>query len=296
MLVRTISGLIGIVILFIVLSQFHTWVFNAVLFALYCIAVFEIQNAFKEDNVKQTSWVLIAAGFAALILPLNYELNGNSINIMVFAAGFVAAFAAVVVFNFEKIKFTSVASEIAFGLYVLLGFYSILRFKMLLPYTPFGWDGAFLAICAAVMAWGGDVCAYFSGFLFGKHKLAPKLSPKKTVEGAIGGVIGVVALTWLVMWVYSMIKPILEHTSQTYAFDAQHMIFMGIIAAMGAVVGMIGDLFASAVKRHVGIKDYGNIMPGHGGVLDRFDSVILVAPLVSSVIDFIIASGGVFGV
>lgn len=293
---RVISGLVGIIILFLVLSQFHTWIFNAVLFALYCIAVTEIQNAFKENNVKMTSAVLISAGFVGLIVPYYFEVNGGQINFMLVAALFVAAFAFVVVFNFDKIQFTAVASEIAFGLYVLLGFYSILRFKMLLPYTPFGWDGVFLAICAAVMAWGGDVCAYFSGFLFGKHKLAPTLSPKKTVEGAIGGVIGVVALEWLVMWVYSIIKPILEHSTVVYSFDAQHMLFFGAIAAIGAAVGMIGDLFASAVKRHVGIKDYGKIMPGHGGVLDRFDSIILVAPLVSAVLGFIVENGGVFGV
>lgn len=296
MLIRTISGLVGIVILFLVLSQFHTWIFNLVLFALYCIAVSEIQNAFKENNVKQTAWVLRAAGFVALIVPYYYEINKGSFNFMLMAALFVAAFAAVVVFNFDNISFTSVASEIAFGLYVLLGFYSVLRFKMLLPYTPYGWDGAFLTICAAVMAWGGDVCAYFSGYLFGKHKLAPTLSPKKTVEGAIGGVIGVVVLTWFVMWAYSLLKTVLESSMVSYSFDISHMAFFGVISAAGAVVGMIGDLFASAVKRHVGIKDYGNIMPGHGGVLDRFDSVILVAPLISAMIDVVIANGGVFGV
>lgn len=289
---RVISGLIGVVILFMVLSQFHTWIFNAVLFALYCIAVTEIQNAFKENNVKGASYILMATGLALLVCPCFFD----KINYMFVGALFTSAFAFIVVFNFEKIKFTHVASEIAFGLYVLVGFYSVLRFKTLLPYTPFGWDGAFLLIITAVMAWGQDVCAYFSGYLFGKHKLAPKLSPKKTIEGAIGGVLGAVLLTWLVMWVYSIIKPILEHSSLTYSFDVQHMLFIGVIAAMGAFVGMIGDLFASAVKRQVGIKDYGKIMPGHGGVLDRFDSVLLVAPLISSVIGIIVENGGVFGV
>ena len=71
-----------------------------------------------------------------------------------------------------------------------------------------------------------------------------------------------------------------QHSTVVYSFDAQHMLFFGAIAAVGAAVGMIGDLFASAVKRHVGIKDYGKIMPGHGGVLDRFDSLLLAVPVV----------------
>ena len=289
---RIISGIIAIGVLFLVLSQFHTWMFNIVLFALYFIAVHEIGNAFKDGNVKSTSILLDLTGFIVLVVPNFYA----DIDYMVLSALLVAASAFIVVFNFDNIKFTSIASQIAFGLYVLVGFGSLLRFKTYLPYTPFGWDGVFLILCVAAISWGGDTFAYFSGYFFGKHKLAPTLSPKKTVEGAIGGVAGSVLLTWLFFWIYSGLKPILEHSDTVYTFDFKHLLVIGVIAAFGSMIGMIGDLMASAVKRQTGIKDYGNIMPGHGGVLDRFDSVLLVSPLVSSTLGFIVANGGIFNV
>ncbi|MEG2192051.1 MAG: phosphatidate cytidylyltransferase, partial [Oscillospiraceae bacterium] len=209
-------------------------------------------------------------------------------------AVFAFCFASIVVFNFEKIEFKTVASNVAFGIYVLVGFYSICRLQIVLPYEKFGWDGAFLFVFSAVIAWGGDISAYFSGVLFGKHKLAPVLSPKKTVEGAIGGVIGSVVFTWLFLWAYSLIKPIAEGTNIVYEMDLKIIAIVGLVAFAGSIVGMIGDLFASAIKRQTGIKDYGNIMPGHGGIIDRFDSVFLVAPLISSMAGFIAAAGGIF--
>ena len=108
-----------------------------------------------------------------------------------------------------------------------------------------------------------DTFAYFTGYLFGKHKLIPKVSPKKTVEGSIGGIIG------------STVGCIIFG----YLFNLD-MTAMVIIGSIGSIVAQFGDLFASSIKRYVGIKDYGKLIPGHGGVLDRFDSVILVAPFV----------------
>ena len=289
---RVISGLAGIGILLLALTQFHTWIANLIVYLLYSIAVFEIHNAFKEKNVTATAVLLEIIGFIMIIVPLFYSMESYMPVTAITATGF----AFIVVFNFDNIDFKTVASEIAFGLYVLIGFYSILRFKMLLPYATFGWDGAFLFIVVCAIGWGGDVFAYFAGYFFGKKKLAPTLSPKKTKEGAVGGVMGSVAITWIIMWIYSIIKPLLEASTAEYHFTAHQMLFVGLVAAAGSVVGIVGDLFASAVKRQVGIKDYGNIMPGHGGVMDRFDSVLLVAPIVSSFIGFIITAGGVFNV
>lgn len=291
---RIASGLIGIVIFFAVLSQLYTRLFNIALFVLYTIAVVEINNAFKGKNVKQIAALLEAAGIAVFIMPLAMGYIAFNIDYMVLFALFSVGFASVVVFNFDNIDFMRVAAEVAFGVYVLFGFWSVLRFKEMLPYEKYGWDGAFMLILTAVIAWGGDVFAYFSGYFFGKHKLAPSLSPKKTKEGAVGGILGSVVLAMLVFWLYSRIKPVLEGTDIIYSFDVIHILTVGVIAAFGSAVGMIGDLFASAVKRHAGIKDYGDLMPGHGGVLDRFDSVLLVAPLISSMIGMIVSVGGVF--
>ena len=109
-----------------------------------------------------------------------------------------------------------------------------------------------------------DIFAYFTGYFFGKHKLAPVLSPKKTIEGALGGVLGSV----LFSIVFALI-------AKLDIFP--HMVIMGVV---GSIFAQLGDLTASAFKRKIGIKDYGNIIPGHGGILDRVDSIIFTAPVI----------------
>ena len=114
-----------------------------------------------------------------------------------------------------------------------------------------------------IVAFFTDTFAYFAGYLFGKHKLIPKVSPKKTIEGSIGGILGSTVGCMVFAYLFNLDMPV-----------------MIIIGSVGSVIAQFGDLFASSIKRYVGIKDYGTLIPGHGGVLDRFDSVILVAPFV----------------
>ena len=113
-------------------------------------------------------------------------------------------------------------------------------------------------------AFGTDIMAYFTGVLIGKHKLCPKISPKKTIEGSIGGILGSVLLCGLF----------------GYFFFDRILIHCIIIGVLGGVISQFGDLTASIFKRKMGIKDYGNLIPGHGGILDRFDSVLFTAPMV----------------
>ena len=159
-----------------------------------------------------------------------------------------------------------------------------------MPIDAYGYDAGFLVLLCAGIAWGGDIMAYFSGYLFGKHKMAPKLSPKKTIEGAIGGVIGSVVIALGMTYLYGLTA---FSANSVVADVSEQWIILVAFAAMGSFVGIIGDLFASAVKRQQGIKDYGNIMPGHGGVLDRFDSFLFVAVIISLMADFIVLSNGV---
>ena len=121
-----------------------------------------------------------------------------------------------------------------------------------------------------VSSWICDTFAYLSGMLLGKHKLAPVLSPKKSIEGAIGGVIGAAVFGGL--FSYFAIERLYPEKNVTWIFV--------LITAVGAVIAQIGDLAASGIKRNEGIKDYGRLIPGHGGIMDRFDSVIFTAPMV----------------
>lgn len=132
--------------------------------------------------------------------------------------------------------------------------------------------GKYLVWFVFLCSWGSDTCAYCVGVLFGKHKMTPKLSPKKSIEGAVGGVIGAALL--FVLYIY-----LIENYFGVASFGISLPGAM-LLGAIGALVSMIGDLAASAIKRDHNIKDYGKLIPGHGGIMDRFDSVIVAAPLI----------------
>ena len=123
--------------------------------------------------------------------------------------------------------------------------------------------GRFIVWLIFLCSWGCDTCAYCVGMLIGKHKMAPVLSPKKSIEGAVGGVVGAALLG--AIYAAATHGPVIEYA---------------IICGCGSLISMVGDLAASAIKRNRSIKDYGTLIPGHGGILDRFDSVIFTAPVI----------------
>lgn len=156
---------------------------------------------------------------------------------------------------------------------VMPAFFSFLYAPILLSYiyqTRQLQHGAYLVWMIFISSWGSDTCAYCVGMLCGKHKMAPKLSPKKSVEGGIGGVLGATIL--------GAVYGALVVAKQTN--DERMVWVMAIIGAAGALISMVGDLAASAIKRNHEIKDYGKLIPGHGGIMDRFDSVIVTAPVI----------------
>ncbi|MBQ3133342.1 MAG: phosphatidate cytidylyltransferase [Clostridia bacterium] len=133
-------------------------------------------------------------------------------------------------------------------------------------------NGRYLLVISLFIPWLSDIGAYFVGVLFGKHKLCPNISPKKTVEGLIGGLLFSPAIITLTLYGYQMFAQV---TLTPYAY-----VIVAVTAFVGSVLSVFGDLFASVIKRQHGIKDFGNIMPGHGGVLDRFDSFLFAVPFV----------------
>lgn len=119
-----------------------------------------------------------------------------------------------------------------------------------------------------LLAWVPDTGAYFSGFFFGKHKLAPVISPKKTVEGAVGGLLVCVGISYLFAWLVGLTGAAVNYG------------IVVVYAVLGTLIAILGDLTASLIKRHFDVKDYSNLIPGHGGIMDRFDSIWFVAPFV----------------
>ena len=170
------------------------------------------------------------------------------------------------IWSHGKIKFNDSMTIFVITAYIVGGLNSILFVR------DFEDVGQYLYLLIFFGAWMTDIFAYFSGYLFGKHKLIPDVSPKKTVEGSIGGIIGCI-LTFVI---YGLIIDI--------AFDrTANLLFLAIMGFIVSVISQIGDLLMSVIKRHYGVKDYGRIFPGHGGMLDRLDSVIIVSLGMSAV-------------
>ena len=177
-----------------------------------------------------------------------------------------------------QVDFAKASGLVMFSGIVIFCFYSFIRLKELLPVETYGYDAMFFILLILCFAWGGDTCAYFAGRAFGKHKLCPVVSPKKTVEGSIGGLAGnvlgaVIFAAVMNQWFYAGIV-------NSYL----GMILLGLVCS---VVAQIGDLSFSLIKREFGIKDYGHLFLEHGGVLDRFDSVLFVTPLIEIVLQFV---------
>ena len=213
---------------------------------------------------------LYAAGFAwvwyesysdAILLPFYRRGNWVMILIYVVLVLLFGSFAIELKYH-DVMKASQVSWAFFGGLVVPYLLLSLLRiFQMNYHH------GSFIVLLPLLAAWGADTCALFSGMLFGKHKLAPVVSPKKTVEGAVGGVVGGAVLV--------LIAALIMNRTLGLEMPLWSAVVLG---AVGAVLGEIGDLSFSVIKRQTGIKDYGHIFPGHGGVLDRFDSVLFVAP------------------
>ena len=182
-----------------------------------------------------------------------------------------------------QVDFAKASGLVMFSGIVIFCFYSFIRLKELLPVETYGYDAMFFILLILCFAWGGDTCAYFAGRAFGKHKLCPVVSPKKTVEGAIGGVLGTMVFGVIAPVIYSIAANRMEAFTRTNIGVSMYVI-IALLACVAAVLGIYGDLFASVVKRQCGIKDYGTIFPGHGGILDRFDSVMFIAPFVTMVV------------
>lgn len=257
---RVISAAVGILLFFAVLyvSLYFAPILLIALAALNVIAVYELLR--NTSLCKCLPQILIALLFGA-IMPFTFCYGSELTNTAIVSLyAFAIILTSIVYHNIIDMK--SLFSTMVAPTILSFAFVSIYKL-FTIPDTKH-----LLFILIFAFSWGADSGAYFGGTFFGKHKLSPTISPKKTVEGAAFGVLGSVLVTVIVCSIYSS------------AFDVSiKWVTLNICAIIFSLVGMVGDLFASLIKRSCGIKDYGNLMPGHGGVLDRFDSVLLISPL-----------------
>ena len=274
---RIITAVVGIVVLIGVLFTFDTLIFNLVITAITLIALHEIYAAL---GFEKQGWPLLGVlvPYTFLIMLSSYELFRR----LVMPASFLVVlfYAIYLVVRNGTISYQKASGLAMFSGLVIFCFYSFIRLKELLPVEEYGYDAVFFILLILCFAWGGDTCAYFAGRAFGKHKLCPVVSPKKTVEGAIGGVLGTMVFGVAATLIYSIAADRMEAFTRSNIGVSMYVV-IALLACVAAVLGIYGDLFASVVKRQCGIKDYGTIFPGHGGILDRFDSVMFIAPFVS---------------
>ena len=277
---RVITAIVGIIVLIGVMFTFNTLIFNLVIAAITLIAVHEIYSAL---GFEKKDWLMYAVlvPYTLLVMTSNYQVMRRLVMPMSFLL--VTFYAIYLVVRNGTISYQKASGLLMFSGIVIFCFYSFIRLKELLPVEQYGYDAVFFILLILCFAWGGDTCAYFAGRAFGKHKLCPVVSPKKTVEGAVGGVLGTMVFGVLITVIYSIAADRMEEFTRSNIGVSMYVI-IALLACVAAVLGIYGDLFASVVKRQCGIKDYGTIFPGHGGILDRFDSVMFIAPFVTMVV------------
>lgn len=255
-LVRLGSALVGLIFFFIVIFL-NPIVLEVAAGLISIVMIYEVVHAFGFKRLANFISCLCATG---MLLALVF--GGHTAFVVAFALATVILAFFTLCRN-AQFKFSDLACTLFMMTYIISGMRCIPLVR------GDNTAGLLLMFMLFICAWISDTGAYFSGKLFGKHKLIEAISPKKTIEGAIGGIV-TTAIGGVVLGLIAQ-----------FGFQLQvNYLLLALTGAIGSVFGQIGDLLASWLKRQYGIKDFGNIMPGHGGAMDRFDSVLLTAPLV----------------
>ena len=260
---RLLSGIV-LVILAIVFIGFGGELLAAGMGFISLVGMYELYRVFKMERslLAIVCYVGTLAYYIALIWDWN-PVAGGSMAFVLSIAAFLIVILAIYVFSYPKYT----ADQ------VMAAFFGFFYVALMLSYVFFTRElerGTYLIWLIFLCSWGCDTCAYCVGVLFGKHKMAPVLSPKKSIEGAVGGVVGAMLLTFLLCFIFR----------DAMALSQTEILLLSAGSGLGGLISMVGDLAASAIKRNYDIKDYGTLIPGHGGILDRFDSMIITAPIV----------------
>ena len=267
---RILVAVVGVPLLLLVLVWAPDWATMALVMLLSVIGAHELMHALCGAEKARRWWGLASTMSVFAVISVawsdeKYRVWGLALpGKLLLTAFIVLAFVCMVV-EYGKdraLTFTDMSAVFVAGLAIPLALSCLLRLRMM-PY------GGGMVLIPLVAAFCSDSAALFTGMACGKHKLAPLVSPKKTVEGAIGGLVGGM--------VGMVIFRIVFFFCTVHSLNILWCMLLGLV---GAAMGQLGDLSFSAIKRQCGIKDYGRLLPGHGGVLDRFDSVIFAAPVI----------------
>ncbi len=275
---RIITGLVGLVIVIGWLFSMYTPIFTAVLSIVGAIGVYEIMKTFKVKNIA--FGILCLAVSVAIPFYFTYK-SLITIPLFPIIAAVVLVSLIIMVLDFKRLTFDQVACSLFASAFVPSSLSCVILYRDTYKAFPDSYtesDGIFFILFAFFCCWLSDTFAYFVGRKFGKHKLAPEVSPKKTIEGAIGGIICTAALNAALFFVFKLRFNLSENISLPIVL---------VSSVLLSVISIFGDLAASTIKRHHGIKDFGNLLPGHGGVMDRFDSSCFVFPALYSIITII---------
>jgi phosphatidate cytidylyltransferase len=255
---RIIAALIGIPVLVYILYQSGILLLCTVLI-LIIFSLTEFKNLVSQAGFRNIS---ISLWLGGVIVPFTVQYNSNLISLAIF----IYLVVTVVYYLIKHPYFTPLDLSLSFlgFIYIVGGFTHILLLRELQ-------QGFWLIIYVFVIVWSTDTAAYFVGTLFGKHNLAPAISPKKTWEGFLGGIL------------FSMVTAMIL----VNVANLQNPMPLLLLTPIISISGQLGDLFESALKRFAGIKDSGYIIPGHGGVLDRFDSTLLAVPFTYHLVIFL---------
>lgn len=250
---RLLSGIVLVLVAFLTINCGG----YVLLATLLCVSLIGMQELYRAMHVRKEGFgALELVSYVGVLLIYLLLIPGDSAYPLMGVIASLVLIMCVYVFCYPAYQAGQIMAAF-FGIVYVGVMLSYIYQTRMLP------GGQFHVWLIFLCSWGCDTCAYCVGVLIGKHKMAPVLSPKKSIEGAVGGVAGAVLLGVI------------------YAFFTKGgMVEYGIICGVGALISMVGDLAASAIKRNQGIKDYGKLIPGHGGILDRFDSVIFTAPVI----------------
>ena len=253
---RLLSGIVLVIILIATVGYGGNLLFGV----LAVISLIGMGELYKVVDVQRKA--LGVTGYLGALVYYALLYTDRMEWMTAFTILFLVVVMAVYVFTFPAFR-TEQVMVTFFGLFYVAVMLSYVYQTRMLP------DGGVAVWLIFLSSWGCDTCAYCVGMLIGKHKMAPRLSPKKSVEGGVGGVLGAALLGAL----FSLAM------NQWGGADVDPL-FYAVICGVGGVISQIGDLAASAIKRNHDVKDYGKLIPGHGGILDRFDSVIFTAPVI----------------